>query len=131
MNIELTKNENEIMDVMWQAKKPLSRGEILTLSVEKSWKDSSIHILLNSLLSKGAIREAGYVRAGRGYGRVFEPTLTSEEYYAGTIANMMKKTDPKVLFSTLFEDEEIDSETINELENLLAKKQKEIQDGRN
>ena len=46
--MELTKSELEIMNVIWDAKRPLTRGEILDLSVDKKWKDNSIHILLNS-----------------------------------------------------------------------------------
>ena len=51
----LTKNELEIMDVLWENERPLSRGELMDLSNDKSWKNSSVHILLNSMLKKGAI----------------------------------------------------------------------------
>lgn len=40
------------MEVLWSEQRPLTRTEIVNLSVDKSWKDSSIHILLNSLLKK-------------------------------------------------------------------------------
>lgn len=83
--MELTKSELEIMDVLWEANGPLSRSELLEYSVEKSWKDSSIHILLNGLLQKNAIREAGLVKRSKTYGRTFEPTLTREEYFACTV----------------------------------------------
>ena len=43
--MELTKSELEIMNVLWDAGRPLTRGEILELSVDKKWKDNSIHIL--------------------------------------------------------------------------------------
>ena len=62
--MELTKSELEIMNVIWDAKRPLTRGEILDLSVDKKWKDNSIHILLNRLLEKGAIIEAANLTAG-------------------------------------------------------------------
>lgn len=71
--MEFTKKEQELMDVLWKAGRPLSSKEIVENSIDKTWKDSSIHILLNSLLDKGAIKEAGYVRTGKGYGRTFEP----------------------------------------------------------
>ena len=38
--MELTKSELEVMNVLWQANRPLSRSEILTLSTSKTWKDS-------------------------------------------------------------------------------------------
>ena len=81
----LTKSELQIMDVFWDSDKPLSRSDLLDHSEGKTWKDSSVHILLNGLLQKGAIQEAGLVKRSKTYGRVFSPTLTREEYFAGTI----------------------------------------------
>ena len=81
----LTKNEIEIMDVLWREGRALSRGEILSLSEEKSWMDSSVHILINSMLKKGAIREAGFVKCGKTCGRVYEAALSCEEYYVSTL----------------------------------------------
>ena len=51
----LTKSEMEIMDVLWEDGGALSRADFLARSQEKTWKDSSVHILLNGLLAKGAI----------------------------------------------------------------------------
>ena len=48
--MELTKSEMEIMDVLWESSQPLSRSDLLERSKEKTWKDSSVHILLNGLL---------------------------------------------------------------------------------
>ena len=87
----LTKNEIEIMDVLWKEDRPLSRGEILSLSEDKTWMDSSVHILLNSMLKKGAIREAGFVKCGKTCGRVYEAALSCEEYYASTFDSTKKK----------------------------------------
>lgn len=81
----LTKNEIEIMDVLWKEGRPLSRGEILSLSEDKSWMDSSVHILLNSMLKKGAIRQAGFVKCGKTCGRVYDAALTCEEYHVSTL----------------------------------------------
>lgn len=120
--MELTKNEIEIMEILWSEQRPLTRTEIVNLSVDKSWKDSSIHILLNSLLKKNAIREAGYVRTGKGFGRTFEPTKSGESYYAGILAKIARKTSISMLFSKLIESEDITDETIEELEELLRKK---------
>ena len=60
--MELTRSEMEIMDVLWASDKPLSRSDLLERSEEKSWKDSSVHILLNGLLQKQVICEAGMVK---------------------------------------------------------------------
>ena len=94
----LTKNELEIMDVLWEQGRPLSRGELLALPENKTWMDSSIHILLNSLLRKGAIREAGYAKCGKTSGRVYEAALSCAEYYITTLdSTRMQPTLPDLL----------------------------------
>ena len=90
----LTKNEIEIMDVLWKENRALSRGEILSLSTDKNWMDSSVHILLNSMLKKGAIREAGFVKCGKTCGRVYEAAFTCEEYHVGTLDSTKCVPDP-------------------------------------
>ena len=94
----LTKNELEIMDVMWEAGKPLSRGELMERSVDKTWKSSSVHILLNSMLDKGALREAGFARCGKTCGRTYAPAVTVEEYYVSTLDSTKTRPDPALLF---------------------------------
>ena len=59
----LTKSENEIMELMWKEGHPLSRSEIIELTPDRTWKSSSIHILLNSMLDKKAIEVAGFVQS--------------------------------------------------------------------
>ena len=39
--MKLTKSELEIMNVLWNAERPLTRSDILNLSSGKSWKDNS------------------------------------------------------------------------------------------
>ena len=93
----LTRNEIEIMDVLWKEDRALSRGEILSLSGDKTWMDSSVHILLNSMLKKGAIREAGFVKCGKTCGRVYEAALSCEEYHASTLDSTKARPDPAEL----------------------------------
>ena len=90
----LTKNEIEIMDVLWRENRALSRGEILSLSTDKTWMDSSVHILLNSMLKKGAIREAGFVKCGKTCGRVYEAAFSCEQYHVSTLDSTKCVPDP-------------------------------------
>ena len=110
--MELTKSEMEIMDVLWAAEAPLSRADLLARSEEKTWKDSSVHILLNGLLQKEAIREAGLVKRSKTYGRVFAPTLTREEYFASTIFCHRHKPQIQGLFKALLNRPEITDEDL-------------------
>jgi predicted transcriptional regulator len=120
--LELTKSEMEIMDVLWETQKPLSRSDLLEHSEEKSWKDSSVHILLNGLLQKGAIREAGVVKRSKTYGRTFAPTLTREEYFATTIFSHRYKPDIVGLFEALLQREDIMPEQMAAIKKLISDK---------
>ena len=120
--MELTKSEMEIMDVMWETGTPLSRADLLAHSEEKTWKDSSVHILLNGLLQKGAIQEAGLVKRTKTYGRVFAPTMTREEYFARTIFSHRHKPEIVGLFAALLQREDITSSDLDAIETLLKEK---------
>ena len=120
--MELTKSEMEIMDVLWASDVPLSRADLLARSEEKTWKDSSVHILLNGLLTKGAIREAGVVKRSKTYGRTFAPTLTREEYFATTIFSHRHKPEIIGLFAALLQREDITPEQLAQIAELVEKR---------
>lgn len=120
--MELTKSEMEIMDVLWEDGGALSRADFLERSEEKSWKDSSVHILLNGLLNKGAIREAGFVKRSKTYGRTFLPTMTREEYFAATIFSHRYKPEITGLVEALLQREDITAEQLEIIEKLVAQR---------
>ncbi len=115
----LTKNEIEIMDVLWHEQRPLSRGEILRLSEDKTWMDSSVHILLNSMIKKGAIREAGFIKCGKTCGRVYEAALSCEEYYVSTFNSTRQEPDFAKLLSAYIEKYGMDAEKAAQLRAIL------------
>ena len=125
--MELTKSEMEIMDVLWCDGGALSRSDFLARSEEKSWKDSSVHILLNGLLNKGAICEAGFVRHNKTYGRTFLPTLTREQYFATTIFSHKCKPDFVGLIRALLERKELSLDDLVNVEALVEAKRKQIE----
>ncbi len=123
--MELTRSEMEIMDVLWAANTPLSRADLLSRSQEKSWKDSSVHILLNGLLSKGVIREAGFVKRSKTFGRTFVPTLTREEYFATTIFSHRHKPQIVGLVEALLRRKDITSDQLEQMCRLVQERSKE------
>lgn len=120
--MELTKSEMEIMDVLWESGEPMSRADLLSHSNEKTWKDSSVHILLNGLLQKNAIREAGVVKRSKTYGRTFVPTMSREEYFAGTIFSHRHKPEIVGLFAALLERNEITAADLDQIRILIDRK---------
>jgi predicted transcriptional regulator len=120
--MQLTKSEMEIMDVLWSENAPLSRSDLLARGEEKSWKDSSVHILLNGLLQKGAIEEVGFVKRSKTYGRTFAPTLTREEYFAATIFSHRHKPEIVGLFEALLKRDDITPEQMGRIKVLIENK---------
>ena len=125
--MELTKSEMEIMDVFWESSVPLSRSDLLASSEEKTWKDSSVHILLNGLLQKGVIHEAGLVRRSKTYGRVFAPSMTREEYFAESVYSHRHKPVLVGLFSALLSRVEVTEQDLDRMEALIQEKRSELQ----
>lgn len=122
----LTKSELELMNVIWRANRPVSRNDILALAENKSWKDSSIHILLNGLLKKEAIREDGFIKCGKTFGRLFSANVSREEYYAEEVFSAGGRESVPALLSALISRDDMDIELVDELEAILEEKRKEI-----
>lgn len=128
----LTDNELEIMEVMWKINKPLSRAEILDLTPDRSWSKSSIHILLNKLLEKGAIEVDGFVRTNKNYGRTYSPLITQDEYILSTFNQIKQSSYYKSkssavtsIFAALIQDNDIDNKLLDELEQMIEERRKQ------
>lgn len=118
--MELTKSESNLLEILLEADKPLSKSEILDhASADKPWKDGSIHILLNSLLKKEVIYEAGFVRTGKGCGRTFAPTSKGRSYFSNLLIHITQKVEPYKIVSQLVQEGVFSDSELDELENLI------------
>ena len=129
-HMNLTKNEIEIMDVLWREDRPLSRGEILSLSVDKTWMDSSIHILLNSMLRKGAIVEAGFVKCGKTCGRTYGAALSVEEYIVSTFDHTKAVPEFVEVLRAYIDKVGLSLGEIKEMEKLLKETKQNLKDAK-
>ena len=124
--MKLTKSELEIMNVLWNAERPLTRSDILSLSEGKTWKDNSIHILLNGLLKKEAIREDGFARSGKVWGRLYAPCISIDEYYEENVFSQSNLDTVPRLFSALLNRPDLTPEVLAQMRMLLDKKDAEL-----
>lgn len=127
MNMQLSHNEYQIMDLLWREQRPLSRNEILEGTEGRDWNPASVHLILNSMLSKGVLKVTDLEKK---YGRTYEAVISHEDYLAqyivdGTPGRTQKDRLLSVV-SALVNKKGIDKETIDELEKLLEEKKKEI-----
>ena len=130
INFKLSNNEEQILETLWRENRSLTRSEIIDLTQDKTWKESSIHILLNQLLEKNAIIADNIVRTGKNYGRTYKPTVKREEYEIMQLRNSFEelkagKSAITKFFSALIESEDIGDDTLDELEELIKKHKKD------
>jgi len=123
--MDLTKNEAQFLTVLWDADEPLSGAEILKRSVDKTWKDASLHTLINKLLEKGAIKEYGFIKDRKAISRTFIPTLSCKEYYDNVFSGHKAKDIPDI-FSSLMNSMDIDDEVLSLLERMIKERKTEI-----
>lgn len=123
---KLTDSEWEVMNLLWDTGEPLSSSEIIKLSVKRMWKDSYIHIMINSLLKKEMIRIAGFKKTTKNYARTFEPTITKEQWNLFQVKQESQEDSMmlKELLKSIIK-ETVDEEILNELSDVI-KKRKDI-----
>ena len=126
MKTRLTKSEFAVMEVLWDEGEELTSAEIIQKSKEREWKDSSIHLIINSLLRKKVVTVAGFKKTTKNYARTFVPVETREQFLVGQIIDDKTTTeDKKVIYSYII-GKESDPELINYIEKLLEERKKEL-----
>lgn len=80
--MNLSQNEYKIMELLWSEDRPLSRAEILKGTEGRNWNPASIHLILNAMISKGAIK---ITDEDIKYARTYEACLTKDEYIINTL----------------------------------------------
>ena len=123
----ITNSEMQILEVLWDEGEALTSSEIVEVSDDRT--SSSVHLLLNSLLKKNFVQVAGFKKTTKNYARTFEPSMTREEYSMKQLQQEKKKNTR--VFSGLFNtfvSEEISSESLEELSNLIESRLDNLDD---
>ena len=118
----LTNSEEDLMEIFWEKKEPLTSVEILELSAERSWNGNYIHKMLRSLLKKDMIKICGTVQCGTQYARQFIPAVTKEEYAAKLVMSkgLEKSAIAAVTVAMVHEMDGADGEdVVKQLEDII------------
>lgn len=124
----LTNSELEIMETMWKMNRPLSRSEIIELTPNRTWKKSSIHILINKMLEKEVIKVDGFVRTNKNYGRTYAPLITKDDYIVSTFDKIKtsyfdsKSSAVTSIFAALIQDKDINDELLDEPQQMIERR---------
>ena len=126
---DLTPREEELMDMMWQANRPMSRAELRNMPVERSWKDNYLPVMLQALEKRGLIQVAGFVREGKTYARQFVPTWSKAELFAKSAAEHLEKDQLPQMLEAMAETSagELDTERLSNVMAALVREQGQSQ----
>lgn len=122
--IKLTRRQEDIMRILWDADRPLIASEI-----EKMQDDLNINTVqatLRALIKKNAIEVADIVYSGTVLSRSYRPILKRDQVitqYDNVISKILK--DKNLIAQ--YVDQVNDLDTIKELENLIKEKKKKLE----
>jgi len=112
---KLSQKELEIMKVLWRSERPLAAQDIPI--IQPNLNKNTVLAVTRGLLKKSYIKVSDIVYHNKVLTRIYEPTITCEEYWADSISD--SSVNISVLVSTLIRDQTDDDELVKILD--LAK----------
>lgn len=76
----ITPSEYEVLEVMWNADEEMTASEIVKISQNKTWKNSSVHLLMASLLKKDLVEISGFKKTTKNFARTFKPSISKSDF---------------------------------------------------
>lgn len=76
----ITPSEYEVLEVMWSTEKEMTASEIVEISKNKTWKSSSVHLLMASLLKKDLVEISWFKKTTKNFARTFKPSISKSDF---------------------------------------------------
>lgn len=128
----LTKSEEEIMNLLWEVGEPLASSEIVSKSVNRTWRKSYINLLINSLLNKQMIEVVGVKQMTKNYARTFQPTMSKCAYSVKRIFSQkgFKEENIPDLFAEIIANTE-NPQILEKMQSQLDERKRELASNKN
>ncbi len=130
---KLTEREIDILNILWSAGKPLVASDIHKL--DNSISLNTIQAVLRKLLSKKLIEVAEIVYSRTVLSRSYRPTISFHDFSMQGIVKQIKDLDKSIstpsIVATLLEYEKNEEVIIEQLEEMLQERKKQLKDRRN
>ena len=128
----LTKSEEEIMNLLWEVGEPLASSEIVSKSVNRTWRKSYINLLINSLLNKQMIEVVGVKQMTKNYARTFQPTMSKCAYSVKRIFSQkgFKEENIPDLFAEIIANSE-NPQILEKMQSQLDERKRELASDKN
>ena len=123
-SIELTKSEEQMMDIFWSGDRAYTSVDIVNMNVKETWSNGLVHNIIRSLLKKGLLTECGMERYSTQYARKLCPAITREEYAAKLMLSKIKgKTSVSKVIAA--KEESGEEDVVGELEGIIQQLREE------
>lgn len=104
----------------------MSSSALLDAIPQRKWKERSIFAILDGLLKKELIYEAGFVRRGKTIARTFAPTMTYSEFIVKQVKETPYRPTLPTLVSAFLGSDDVTEDTLAELNSLIAQRKAEL-----
>lgn len=126
----LSKREKEIMTILWDSESPLTSSEICKKN--KLLSINTVQSVMHKMLKKDFIEIAEIVYSGTVLTRRYKPKISPDDYATIQLqehySSCGKKKSVSNIVSFLLDEEENETNTITEIENMLNNRKKQIKD---
>lgn len=113
----ISSSELEVLQVLWQAAKPLKIQEICDSLQNESWKYNTVGTFLSRLEEKGAVSSEKHNRA-----KYYKPIINEDDYKQAQTKNFISKLyngSVKDLAVSLFQSDDMTQEDIEEIRRMF------------
>jgi len=83
--VRLTDIEIEVMNVFWSNGAPMTASDIISASPKRTWKETSIHVILKTLQEKETVVIDHYVPTAGRAAKAYKATMTMAQYLASQV----------------------------------------------
>lgn len=125
MKKNLSKNQLEVMKVLWDSEMPLVASDIAKR--HGKLKLSTVQAALRVLIKEKIVEVADIVYSGTVLTRAYRPTISRDEYFSRTYRDITEGLSGVSLIASLINDE-TSLEELNRLEEILKNKKQEIKE---
>jgi len=101
--MKLTDIELEIMNVLWKSELPLTASDIIAASPKRTWKETSIHVILKTLQAKSVVVVDHHVPTTGRSAKAYKVAVEKAQYLASQVLEF--GVDLPELFKALVEEE--------------------------
>lgn len=125
MKEHLSKNQLDVMKILWDSQTPLVASDIARR--HDKLKLSTVQAALRVLIKEKTVEVADIVYSGTVLTRAYRPTISRDEYFSRTYRDITKGLSGVSLIASLI-NEETSLEELDRLEEIIRNKRQEIKE---